>query len=75
MNNDIGWALTQMRDGKRVTRTGWDGQDMWLALWIVTPSGEMDLPYVYMRTATRDLVPWTCTQMDLLATDWSIAPL
>lgn len=32
------------------------------------------LPYVMMRTATGDFVPWLCSQTDLLATDWELAP-
>ena len=28
------------------------------------------LPYIMMRTVSGDLVPWLCSQTDLLATDW-----
>lgn len=31
------------------------------------------LPHVDMWTAQGDLVPWLCSQTDLLATDWQIA--
>lgn len=31
------------------------------------------LPYVMMRTAGGEFVPWLCSQTDLLATDWEIA--
>lgn len=27
-----------------------------------------------MKTATGDVVPWLCSQTDLLATDWEVAP-
>lgn len=30
-------------------------------------------PYVVMRTASGSLVPWLCSQTDLLATDWTTA--
>jgi hypothetical protein len=30
------------------------------------------LPYVTMRTAGGEFVPWLCSQTDLLAEDWSI---
>ncbi len=30
------------------------------------------LPHVDMWTAQGDLVPWLCSQTDLLATDWEI---
>lgn len=28
---EIGWAIKQTRDGKRVRRSGWNGKGMWLA--------------------------------------------
>jgi hypothetical protein len=31
------------------------------------------LPHVDMFTAQGDLVPWLCSQTDLLATDWELA--
>ena len=31
------------------------------------------LPYVMMRTATGEFVPWLCSQTDLLAYDWEVA--
>jgi hypothetical protein len=30
------------------------------------------LPYVMMRTAGGEFVPWLCSQTDLLAIDWGI---
>jgi len=30
------------------------------------------LPFVVMRTATGQLVPWLCSQTDLLANDWQV---
>ena len=35
---------------------------------IVQPS----LPFVVMRTAPGHLVPWLCSQTDLLANDWEM---
>lgn len=31
------------------------------------------LPFVVMRTGDGSLVPWLCSQTDLLAEDWEIA--
>lgn len=69
----IGEALEAMRDGKRVARSGWNGRGMWLALQAPDAHSKMSLPYVYMSTAQGDLVPWLCSQTDLLAEDWTIA--
>ncbi|MBW2672251.1 MAG: DUF2829 domain-containing protein [Deltaproteobacteria bacterium] len=69
---DIGWAVKQLRDGKRVTRSGWNGKRMWLRLCAPNDATDMSLPYVYMKTAQDDLVPWLCSQTDLLADDWEL---
>lgn len=39
------------------------------------PEGSVErfAPYVMVRTATGEFVPWLCSQTDLLATDWEIA--
>lgn len=71
---DIGGAIRAMRDGKKVTRAGWNGKGMWLALQVPDEHSKMGLPYVYMHTVQEKLVPWLCSQTDLLATDWEIVP-
>ena len=30
----------------------------------------MTLPYIYMKTADDNLVPWLASQTDILAQDW-----
>ena len=67
----IGQAVKEMRDGKRVARAGWNGKNMWLALQVPDAHSKMSLPYVYMKTADDKLVPWLCSQTDLLAIDWN----
>jgi hypothetical protein len=68
----IGWAVKQMQDGRRVARFGWNGKSMHLELQRPDTNGKMTLPYVSMRTAQGDLVPWLCSQTDLLAVDWEV---
>lgn len=68
----IGEAVKEMRDGKRVCRSGWNGKGMWLELQVPDTNSKMTLPYVFMRTVQADLVPWLCSQTDLLATDWEL---
>ena len=71
--NTIGWAVKQMQDGQKVSRSGWNGKNMYLMLQVPDANSKMTLPYVYMYTAQGDLVPWLCSQTDLLAADWGIA--
>lgn len=70
--NGIGWAVKQMHNGSKVTRAGWNGKDMYLALQVPDEHSKMSLPYVYIKTVDGKLVPWLCSQTDLLATDWTI---
>lgn len=72
MSEGIGWAVKELHNGNRVRRTGWNGKGMWLALQVPDAHSKMTLPYVYMSTAQGGLVPWLCSQSDLLATDWEI---
>jgi Protein of unknown function (DUF2829) len=69
----IGRAIKEMWDGMRVCRAGWNGRGMWLMLQTPDAGSKMTLPYVFMRTAQADLVPWLCSQTDLLANDWQLA--
>jgi hypothetical protein len=86
--NGIGWAVKQMQDGARVARSGWNGKNMFLFL-VPGSKFEVNRPpllgiypvgtevtyhaHVDMKTATGDIVPWLCSQTDLLATDWELA--
>lgn len=72
MSMDIGEAVEAMRDGEKVCRTGWNGKNMYLQLQVSDQMSKMTLPYVYMKTAQGDLVPWMCSQTDLLADDWEM---
>lgn len=31
-SHDIGWAVAQLKDGRRVRRAGWNGKGMWIVL-------------------------------------------
>lgn len=68
----IGEAVQALQEGKRVARSGWNGRGMWLGLRVPDANSEMGLPYVYMKTALGPLVPWLCSQTDLLASDWEL---
>lgn len=72
MKMGIGEAVKNLRDGSKVARSGWNGKNMYLELQIPDANSKMTLPYVYMKTADNNLVPWLCSQTDLLAEDWEI---
>jgi Protein of unknown function (DUF2829) len=72
MAEDFGEALDRLRAGQKVTRPGWNGKGMWLALQVPDAHSKMTLPYIYMKTADNQLVPWLASQTDILATDWML---
>ncbi len=69
---DFGIALNELKAGRKVSRAGWNGKGMWLGLQVPDGGSKMTLPYIYMKTAQDDLVPWLASQTDLMATDWEV---
>jgi len=71
---DFSDALHYVKDGVAIARAGWNGKNMFLELQVPDANSKMTLPYIYMRTAQGDLVPWLASQTDILAEDWEILP-
>lgn len=69
----FGEAISALKEGKRVSRTGWNGKGMWLELQVPDTHSKMTLPYIYMKTVDDNRVPWLASQTDMLAEDWGIA--
>lgn len=70
---NFGQALEYLKTGFRVHREGWNGKGMWLALQKPDAHSKMSLPYIYIKTADDNLVPWLASQTDILADDWDVA--
>lgn len=84
---DFGDAVRALKAGKRVTRSGWNGKDMFLylvpgsvfevnrpPLLGIYPEGTIVpyQPHIDMRTAQGTCVPWVASQSDVLAEDWQV---
>ena len=67
---DFCWALYQLKQGKRVSRSGWNGENMYIELQKPDENSKMTLPYIYMKTVDDNFVPWLISQTDILANDW-----
>ena len=81
----FGHAIELLKEGRRITRAGWNGKGMWLyyvpaAVYKAqTPAargqfGE-NVPYrayIAMKTVDNDVVPWLASQSDVLAEDWMV---
>ena len=78
-------ALTLIKEGKRVTRTCWNGKGMFIFLvngsnFIVNREPLLSImgegaevtycPHIDMKTADDKVVPWLASQTDLLSDDW-----
>lgn len=79
-------ALAHLKLGAKVQRKGWNGKGMFLflvpgstfkvsrppLLGIYEEGTEIDYhAHVGMKTADGMIVPWLCSQTDLLAEDWN----
>jgi hypothetical protein len=85
---NFGDALTVLKQGGKVAREGWNGRGMFLflvpgstfkvnrpPLLGIYPEGT-EITYhahVDMRTAGGQIVPWLCSQSDMLAEDWYVS--
>jgi len=74
----FGHAIVAAKSGHKIARAGWNGKNMFLQFvenWTFT-NGKDDnakcLPFICMRTAQGDDVPWLASQTDVLAEDWTI---
>lgn len=80
-------ALEELKNGKKLQRSGWNGKGMFVflvkgstfkvnraPLLGIYPEGtEINYhAHVDMRTADGKIVPWLCSQTDMLADDWQI---
>lgn len=84
---NFGQALDALKSGNKVGRAGWNGKDMFLFL-VPGSTFTVNRPpllgiypegttisyraHVDMRTANGEVVPWICSQSDMLEDDWEI---
>lgn len=68
----IGDIIGFLKAGNQVARDGWNGRGMYLELQVPDENSKMSLPYIYMKTACGNRVPWLASQTDILAEDWII---
>lgn len=76
---DFSKALEQIKEGKKVARSGWNGKNMYIELHkkpYQIQEGEDKLStsqlFIHMKTASETFVPWVASQTDLLVEDWEI---
>lgn len=84
---NFGWALAQLKAGKKVARAGWNGKGMFVFL---VAGSEFEVsrapldqfypvgtkvtyrPHLDMKAVDETIGVWTPSTTDLLSTDWSV---
>ena len=69
---NYGKALEALKEGKKLSRSGWNGPNQYIQLQVPDEHSKMTLPYLYIKTVQGDLVPWLASQTDMLAEDWLV---
>ncbi len=77
---NFGQAVEALKEGKHVTRVGWNGKGMYLLKGTIDfhmYPDEVEMftvaPYIIMKTAQNTLVyGWLASQTDIFAEDWEI---
>ena len=77
---DFSIALAHLRNGRKVAREGWNRKGQWVMLTITPPTTSIEVdgkrfafaPYVQLKNAEGEMVPWQPSQGDMLADDWMI---
>lgn len=87
VNISFSLALENLKLGKRVAREGWNGKGMFIFLVDGSTFQVNRAPlnkfyeegtevnyhaHVDMKTAEGQVVPWLCSQTDMLANDWVV---
>ncbi len=85
-NFPFGMAIEAMRLGHKVSRTGWNGKNMYLVLFdpirdnlqqLTVSCAEASVPmglhpFIVIKTAQNYYIPWLASQADMLSDDWQI---
>lgn len=71
---NFGEALEHIKQvgSYKVCRAGWNGKGMWISVQRPDENSKMRCPYIYMKTAAGELVPWLASQTDMLCSDWEM---
>ena len=69
---EFGVALSFLKRGYRVARQGWNGKGMFIEAQFPDEKSKMTLPYIFMKTACGNNVPWLASQTDIMEDDWIV---
>lgn len=67
-------ALQHAMFGSRITRAGWNAGGQHVEAQYPDKGSRMSTPYLVLKNAQNELVPWVPSQGDLFASDWALLP-
>lgn len=68
----FGHVLKQAMGGRLIARTGWNGPGQYVKAQFPDENSEMSVPYLVLKNAQGQYVPWVPSQGDLFAIDWFV---
>lgn len=68
---NFGEALKKLLDGETMSRRGWNGKNQWIAWDGGSEDNGFTVPYLFFCDGKGGFVPWTASQTDILADDWT----
>ena len=82
-NLKFGEVIEQIRNGKKVSRVGWNGKGLYIQLQIPDEKSFMTRPYIYITSPSGSTkqygddpsehrIPWLPSNTDIFAEDWYI---
>lgn len=69
---NFGDAIQVIKNGGKVARNGWNGKGMFIAGQFPDLNSKMSKPYIYIKSAKGDNIPWNASQEDIFAEDWEV---
>lgn len=72
---DFSKALVLIKTGHMLTRRGWNGQGMHVAIQRPDENSANTRPYIYIVPVGGGRVPWVASHGDIMAEDWAIVPV
>ena len=80
---NFGEVLEALKQGKKVQRTGWNGNGLFVTLQVPDENSKMTKPYMYLTSPVgstkqyggeekENRIPWIPSQTDIFAEDWTI---
>lgn len=82
---DFSEALKLIKEGKKVSRIGWNGKGMFISGQFPDENSKMTSPYIFMTcpvgstkqfggesNESEKRIPWLASQTDIFSADWEV---